>query len=98
VPLFPYFLVNLLMSLTPISLRAFYIATQSGMLLATAVFVNAGSELARITSLAGLVSGPALFSIALVGAMPLLARLVVGALRRRKLRRPGKFDEAEVKA
>ncbi|MCY3687509.1 MAG: pyridine nucleotide-disulfide oxidoreductase [Gammaproteobacteria bacterium] len=96
VPLFPYFLVNLVMSLTPINLVTFYVATQSGMLLATAVFVNAGSELASITSLSGLVSGSVLFSFALVGVMPLLARFIVAGMQRRKLARkfgrPRKFD------
>ncbi len=96
VPLFPYFLVNLLMSLTPIKVGTFYIASQTGMLLGTAVFVNAGSELAQITSLSGLVSGPVLFSIALVGITPLLARFIVSALQRRKIARqfgkPRKFD------
>ena len=96
VPLFPYFLVNLVMSLTPIKAGTFYIATQSGMLLATAVFVNAGSELASITSLSGLVSGSVLFSFALIGVMPLLARFIVAGIQRRKLSRrfgrPRKFD------
>ncbi len=96
VPLFPYFLVNLLMSLTPIRAGTFYIASQTGMLLSTAVFVNAGSELARITSLSGLVSAPVLFSIALVGVTPLIARFIVSGLERRKLARkfgrPRKFD------
>ncbi len=82
VPLFPYFMVNLLISLTPIKVIPYYVATQTGMLLATAVFVNAGAELARITSLSGLVSGPVLFSIALVGLLPLLARFIVAAMRR----------------
>ena len=96
VPLFPYFLVNLLMSLTPIRIGTFYAASQLGMLLGTAVFVNAGAELARITSLSGLVSAPVLLSIALVGVTPLLARFIIAALRRRKLARqygnPRKFD------
>ncbi len=96
VPLFPYFLVNLVMSLTPIKPGTFYVATQSGMLLATAVFVNAGSELASITSLSGLVSGSVLFSFALIGVMPLLARFIVAGIQRRKLSRrfgrPRKFD------
>lgn len=96
VPLFPYFLVNLLMSLTPIKATTFYLATQSGMLLATAAFVNAGSELARITSLSGLVSGSVLLSFALIGIMPLAARFIVNSIQRRKLARrfgrPRKFD------
>ena len=96
VALFPYFAVNLLMSLTPIRVVPFYVATQTGMLLATAVIVNTGSELARITSLSGLVSGPVLLSIALVGLLPLLARFIVAGMQRRKLARrfgrPRKFE------
>ena len=96
VPLFPYFMVNLVMSLTPIGVGAFYLATQTGMLLATAVFVNAGSELARITSLSGLVSGSVLLSFALIGLLPLLARFIVTGMQRRKLARrfsrPRKFE------
>ncbi len=96
VPVFPFFLVNLLMALTPISVGAYYVASQSGMLLITAVLVNAGAELGRIDSLAGLVSTPILVSIALVGLSPLLTRFIVAALRRRKILgrfpRPRSFD------
>ncbi|MEX0618289.1 MAG: FAD-dependent oxidoreductase [Pseudohongiellaceae bacterium] len=96
VPLFPFFVVNLLMGITPISVRSFYLISQLGMLPATLVYVNAGSELGQITSLNGLVSGSVLFSIALLGLLPLAGRLLVEALRRgRVLRRyetPAEFD------
>ena len=96
VPIFPFFLVNLLMALTPIGVGAYYIASQTGMLLITAVLVNAGAELADIDSLSGLISAPVIVSIILVGLMPLLTRLIVAGMRRRKLARrfgrPRKFE------
>ncbi len=51
IPLFPFVLVNLLMALTPIRLRDYYLYSQLGMLPATMVFVNAGTQLARIDNL-----------------------------------------------
>ena len=96
VPLFPFFLINLVMGLTPIRTASFYLVSQAGMLLGTAVYVNAGSELAQITSLAGLVSGPLIFSFVLLGLFPLAARIIVNSIQRNKLMKgfskPKKFD------
>lgn len=96
VPLFPFFVINLLMGLTPISVSRYYLASQAGMLLGTLVFVNAGSQLSQISSLSGLVSGQVLFSFALLGIFPLVARWIVAIVqRRRKLSnytRPSHFD------
>ncbi|HRP65229.1 MAG TPA: FAD-dependent oxidoreductase [Thauera sp.] len=74
VPVFPFFLINLLMGLTPIRLKTFYWVSQLGMLPGTLVYVNAGTELARIESLSGILSPALLFSFALLGVFPLLAR------------------------
>jgi pyruvate/2-oxoglutarate dehydrogenase complex dihydrolipoamide dehydrogenase (E3) component/uncharacterized membrane protein YdjX (TVP38/TMEM64 family) len=96
VPLFPFFAINLMMGLTSIPVKSYYLASQGGMLLATIVFVNAGAELGQITSLSGLVSPSLLASFALLGLFPLIARFIVGALRRRhtprKFPRPRHFD------
>ncbi|PIW72342.1 MAG: TVP38/TMEM64 family protein, partial [Hydrogenophilales bacterium CG12_big_fil_rev_8_21_14_0_65_61_21] len=59
VPLFPFFVINLVMGLTPIKVRTFYWVSQVGMLAGTLVYVNAGTQLARLDSLAGILS-PAL--------------------------------------
>jgi pyruvate/2-oxoglutarate dehydrogenase complex dihydrolipoamide dehydrogenase (E3) component/uncharacterized membrane protein YdjX (TVP38/TMEM64 family) len=93
VPIFPFFMINLLMGLTPIGTGAFYLVSQAGMFLGTIVFVNAGSELAQIGSLSGLVSGPVLFSFALIGLFPLLARLAVNSISRNRILRPFKKPE-----
>ncbi len=96
VPLFPFFVVNLLMGLTPIRTATFYLVSQIGMLMGTAVYVNAGSELSQISSLSGLVSGPVIFSFVLLGLFPLVARFLVGVIQRNKVMRkfpkPKKFD------
>jgi len=96
VPLFPFFIVNLLMGLTPIKTFYFYIVSQIGMLLGTAVYINAGSELAQITSLSGLLSVSLVFSFALIGLFPLIARCIVNYMQRNKIMKkfvkPKKFD------
>ncbi|MGI9251633.1 MAG: FAD-dependent oxidoreductase [Pseudohongiellaceae bacterium] len=102
VPLFPFFVINLLMGLTPIRTFTYYWVSQLGMLPATVVYVNAGSELAQIDSLAGLVNGSVLFALALLGLFPLFARLLINRLQRRRhtrhllklrrLTRPRRFD------
>jgi uncharacterized membrane protein YdjX (TVP38/TMEM64 family) len=79
VPLFPYFLVNLLMGITNIPARTFWVATQLGMLTGTALYVNAGTQLARIESLRGLISPGVLGSLAMLGLLPLLARKALAA-------------------
>ena len=96
VPLFPFFIVNLLMGLTGIKVVPFYLVSQLGMLLGTAVYVNAGSELAQITSLSGVVSGSVIFSFALLGLFPLIAKLIISKIQRNKVmknyQKPKKFD------
>lgn len=96
VPLFPFFVVNLLMGLTAIRTTSFYVASQLGMFMGTIVYVNAGSELSQISSLSGLVSAPVLFSLVLLGVFPLVAKLLLNAVQRnkglRKYSKPKRFD------
>jgi uncharacterized membrane protein YdjX (TVP38/TMEM64 family) len=98
VPVFPFFAVNLLMGLTPITTRTFYVASQIGMFLGTVVYVNVGTQLARLESLQGIVSPSLLASFAALGLLPLAARKIVSALEQRKVyapwaaRRPARFD------
>ncbi|PCH62878.1 MAG: pyridine nucleotide-disulfide oxidoreductase [SAR86 cluster bacterium] len=95
-PLFPFFMVNLLMGLTPIKTSTYYLVSQLGMLLGTAVYVNAGSELAQITSLSGLVSPALVFSFALLALFPLVAKAIIEKVQLNKIMkpypRPKKFD------
>lgn len=98
IPVFPFFLVNLLMGLTPIGLPRFYLASQLGMFLGTIVYVNVGTQLARLDSLHGILSPTLLASFAALGLLPLIARKVVDAISRQKVyapwrsQRPARFD------
>lgn len=96
VPIFPFFLINLLMGLTTIRTATFVWVSQIGMLPGTLVYVNAGRELARIEDPSDIASPALLLSFALLGLFPLLARRAVAAVKaRRRLlpySRPRRFD------
>jgi uncharacterized membrane protein YdjX (TVP38/TMEM64 family) len=70
-PLFPFFLVNLLMGLTRIGVYRYWWVSQVAMLPATVVFLNAGRELGKVTSLRDIVSPGMLFAFTLLGLLPL---------------------------
>ncbi|MFP5350576.1 MAG: FAD-dependent oxidoreductase [Gammaproteobacteria bacterium] len=95
-PIIPFFVINLLMGLTRIRPRTFYWVSQIGMLPATIVYVNAGTQLAQIESTRGLLSPTLLGAFALLAVFPLLAKWIVDRLRRRRALRgyptPRRFD------
>ena len=84
VPIFPFFIINLVMGLTSIPLRTFFWVSQLGMLPGTIVYVNAGKELAKIDSLAGILSPGLLLSFILLGLLPIITKKLLGLLRQRK--------------
>ena len=96
IPLFPFFLVNLLVGLTPISTRHYYWVSQIGMLAGTVVYVNAGTQLVKITGLADIASLGLLFSFALLGIFPLLVKRFTHFLQQRRVyakwTKPKHFD------
>ena len=85
VPVFPFFVINLLFGLTAMKARTFYWVSQLGMLAGTVVYVNAGTQLAKIDSLAGIVSPGLLISFALLGVFPLIANKIVAVVRANKV-------------
>jgi len=82
IPLFPFFVVNLLMGLTRIKTRTFYWVSQIGMFPATIVFVNAGTQISKIESTAGLLSPTLIGSFVLLGLFPWIARGLVAAVKK----------------
>ena len=96
VPAFPFFLINLAMGLTPMRTRTFYWVSQLGMLLGTLVYVNAGTQVAKIDSLKGILSPGLLISFALLGLFPLAAKKVVDLIKARRVyakwRKPHRYD------
>ncbi|UPQ87128.1 TVP38/TMEM64 family protein [Vibrio sinaloensis] len=81
IPVFPFFLINLLMGLTPITTFRFYLVSQIGMLPGTAVYLNAGTQLAQIESLSGIVSPSVLISFALLGLFPIVAKWIMSKVK-----------------
>ena len=85
IPIFPFFIINLLMGLTPIRTWTFYWVSQIGMLAGTLVYVNAGTQLAKIDSLHGILSAELLASFALLGVFPLIAKKIVAVVKVRRV-------------
>ncbi len=85
VPLIPFFVINLVMGLTRMKAGVFYLASQLGMLAGTVVYVNAGTQLARIDSLGGILSPGLVGSFVLLGLFPLIAKKIVGIIQARKV-------------
>ena len=98
VPVFPFFVINLLMGLTKMKAATFYAVSQPGMLAGTLVFVYAGTQLAQISSLKGIVSPGLAAALVLLGVFPLLAKKVIDAIKARRVyapwagKKPRSFD------
>ncbi len=96
VPAFPFFVINLLMGLTPIRVLTFYLVSQVGMFPGTIVYVNAGTQIAKIESLSGILSPGLIASFTLLGIFPLVAKKVVDFMKAHKVLRnypkPKAFD------
>jgi len=96
VPVFPFWLVNLVMGLTPMSAARYYTTSQIGMLPGTAVFVLAGTQLANINSVGDVLSPGLVTSLVLLGLFPIAAKLAVNWLKRKKIYakwpKPKSFD------
>ena len=83
IPLFPFWAINLLMGLTKMPLRTFYWVSQLGMLAGTAVYVNAGKELAKIDSLSSILSPSLIFSFVLLGILPITGKKAIHLYKNR---------------
>ncbi|MDW4549074.1 FAD-dependent oxidoreductase [Defluviimonas sp. D31] len=96
IPAVPFVAINLLMGLTPIKAWVFYLVSQIGMLAGTAVYVNAGTQLAHLESLSGILSAPLILSFVLLGLFPWIAKLALRLVKRRRAHagwaRPARYD------
>ncbi|HDZ8837809.1 TPA: FAD-dependent oxidoreductase [Aeromonas veronii] len=96
IPIFPFFLVNLLMGLTPIRVSTYYWVSQLGMLPGTFVYVLAGSELGQLTSTGNILSPGLMVALTMLGLMPWLVKKLTTYLAQRRLlapyRKPARYD------
>ncbi len=97
VPVFPFWIINLVMGLTRIRLWTYYWVSQVGMLLGTAVYVNAGTQLAQVDKLGDIFSLELIISFGLLAIFPLIAKWLVNYIKKRKLvshwQKPKTFDD-----
>jgi pyruvate/2-oxoglutarate dehydrogenase complex dihydrolipoamide dehydrogenase (E3) component/uncharacterized membrane protein YdjX (TVP38/TMEM64 family) len=96
VPAFPFFVINLVMGLTPIRTATFYWVSQVGMLAGTVVYVYAGTQLAQLTSLKGILSPGLLGAFVLLGLFPFVAKRALAAMKARRVyakwKRPARYE------
>jgi uncharacterized membrane protein YdjX (TVP38/TMEM64 family) len=84
IPIFPFWLINLVMGLTKMPLRTFYWVSQLGMFAGTIVYVNAGKELGKIESLSGILSPTLILSFVLLGLFPIITKKLLGIYKKKK--------------
>lgn len=84
IPIFPFWLINLVMGLTTMPLRIFYWVSQIGMLAGTIVYVNAGRELAKINSISGILSPGLILSFIVLGLFPIAMKKLLSFYKSRK--------------
>ena len=98
VPAFPFFLINIVMGLTPMRTWTFFWVSQVGMFMGTVVYVNAGTQLAEITSLKGILSPGLIGAFVLLGLFPIIAKKIINGIKARKVyapwaeKKPAHFD------
>ncbi len=96
IPIFPFFLINLAMGITKIKTFKFYIISQLGMLAGTAVYVNAGTQLAQLDSIKGILSPNIIISFVLIGIFPLISKKLINFFKSnknlRKFKKPRNFE------
>ena len=96
VPVFPFFMINAIMGLTTIKTFTFFWVSQLGMLAGTLIFVNAGTELAKIESLSGILTPPIILSFCLLGVFPLITKKILNWVQHQRVyrgfKKPKVFD------
>ncbi len=96
VPVFPFFLINLVMALTPIRAFTFYWVSQLGMFPATLIYVNAGTQIAKISSPSDIASPSLIFALVLLGILPFITKGIMSILKSKRaykeFEKPNSFE------
>ena len=84
IPIFPFFLINLVMGLTRISIWKYYAVSQVGMFPGTLVYVNAGTALASISAIKDILSFQIIFAFSMLGILPIVLNLILKYIRTKR--------------
>lgn len=85
IPIFPFFIINLLMGITAMPVRNFYLYSQLGMFPSTLIYLNAGTQLANIESLSGLLSGNVVIALVILGIFPIISKTLINKMKSQKI-------------
>ena len=88
IPVFPFFIINLLLGLTKMPILTYFWVSQLGMLPGTMVYVNAGKELAKIDSLGGILSPGLIASFIILGLFPITVKKIMEFYRKKRMSVP----------
>ena len=75
-PIFPFFIINLVFGLTKMRALEFYLVSQVGMFIGTAIFVNAGVQIGNLNSIEEILTLKIIMSLTLIGIFPLLVKFI----------------------
>lgn len=96
IPIFPFFIINLLMGLSKMSVRNYYLYSQLGMLPATLVYLNAGTQLSELDSLSGLLTPAVILSLVVLAVFPFISKFIINKIQAQKVYakwdKPTSFD------
>jgi uncharacterized membrane protein YdjX (TVP38/TMEM64 family) len=81
-PIFPFFIINLVFGLTKMKTLEFYLVSQIGMFIATAIFVNAGVQISNLNSLEEILSFKIVASLTVIGLFPLLVKYIYKMIKK----------------
>ena len=81
-PIFPFFIVNIVMGLLKITTIKFYFISQIAMLPATLLYVYAGVQISDLESISDITSPELLLIFFLIGIFPILSKKIIDRYRR----------------
>ena len=81
-PIFPFFIINLVFGLTKMRALEFYLVSQVGMFVGTAIFVNAGVQIGNLNSIEEILTLKVIMSLTLIGIFPILIKLIYKKLKK----------------
>ena len=82
IPVFPFFVVNIVLALTKLKTLTFYWSSQLGMFIATAIFVNAGTQLGKLETISGILSPKIIGSFVLLATFPFIAKFIMSKIKK----------------
>ena len=96
IPIFPFFVINVLMGLTPMRTITYVLTSFFGMLAGTIIYVNVGTQLASLESVSGILTPKIWVAFILLAIFPWIAKFIISTVKSqriyKKFNKPKSFD------